>query len=161
MLQSSASIETSQTSSGGGLSLAQVDARINALALTPSAAASTYLKIADADDQYAPRTRSVQLRCTASGLDGTSASVVASTFAGSFQSIDASRVTAFISGSDLRLVIACDESNVTSVKNTMTLLDAATLQAKLPTGVTVSTSDALTVGTALLTKSSVPIMLYT
>lgn len=160
MLQSSASIETSQTSSSG-LSLAQVDARINALAVTPSAAASTYLKIADADDQYAPRTRSVQLRCIASGLEGTSASAVASTFAASFQSIDASRVTAFISGSDLRLVIACDESNVTSVKNTMTLLDAATLQAKLPTGVTVSTSDALTVGAALLTKNSVPIMLYT
>jgi len=70
-------------------------------------------------------------------------------------------VTAYINGSDLRLVVSCDDSNVTSVKNTMSLLDAGTLEAKLPTGVTVSTSDALTVGTALLTKSSVPIMLYT
>ena len=146
-----ASIEASRVttgvSGGSGLTEAQMDAR--------------YLKIADADDQYAPRTRSVQIRCTASGLGGTTASAVASTFAGSFPSIAASRVTAYISGSDLRLVISCDDSNVTSVKNTMSLLDAGTLEAKLPTGVTVSTSDALTVGTALLTKSSVPIMLYT
>ena len=152
MLQSTASIESL---GGVGMSKAQI------LKLINETTEPEYLKKTDADDLYAPRTRSVQLRCIASGLEGTSASAVASTFAASFQSIDASRVTAFISGSDLRLIIACDESNVTSVKNTMTLLDAATLQAKLPTGVTVSTSDALTVGAALLTKNSVPIMLYT
>lgn len=160
MLQSSASIETSQTSSGGGLSLAQVDARINALALTPSAAASTYLKIADADDQYAPRTRSVQLRCTASGLDGTSASAVASTFAGTYATIEASQVTAYINENELRLVVSCDDSNVATVRSLLSMLDAAALEAKLPSGVIVSTNVPLSVATALLTKSEEPIMLY-
>ncbi len=160
-----ASIEAPRVTTGGsggsGLTEAQVDARINTLALTSSAANSTFLKIADADDQYAPRTRSVQIRCTASGLDGTTASAVASTFAGTYSTIDASRVTAYINGSDLRLVISCDESNVTTVRNLLLLLDVAALEAKLPSGVAVSTTAPLSVGTALLTKSEDPIMLYT
>ena len=139
--------------SDGGMSQARI------LALINETTEPTYLKKADADDLYAPRARSVQLRCTASGLTGTSASAVASTFAGSFPSIDASRVTAYIDDSELRLVISCDETNITSVKDTMASLDAVGLQAKLPAGVLVSTSDALSVGTALLTKSNVPIML--
>ena len=148
-LEANASIQ----SGGGGMNRAQI------LALINETTEPKYLKIADADDQYAPRARSVQLQCTASGLAGTSASTVASTFAASFPSIDASRVTAFINGDELRLLISCDETNITSVRDTMASLDAVGLQAKLPAGVLVSTSDALSVGTALLTKSSVPIML--
>ena len=142
-----------QSGGSGGISKARI------LALINETTEPKYLKIADADDQYAPRARSVQLRCTASGLTGTSALAVASTFAGSFPSIDASRVTAYIDDSELRLVISCDETNITSVKDTMASLDAVGLQARLPPGVLVSTSDALSVGTALLTKSNVPILL--
>ena len=64
-----------------------------------------------------------------------------------------------IDGNTLRLIVSCDESNVTSVKDTLAQLDAASLELKLPSGVTISRSDALTVGTALLTRSGVPVML--
>ena len=105
--------------SGDGLTEAQVDARINALALTSSAANSTYLKIADADDQYAPRTRAVQVTCTADGLNGTTESALATNFAGSFASIDASRVTAHITGtSSLRIQVTCIDPGPTNVQTT-------------------------------------------
>ena len=95
--------------SGGGLTEAQVLTMIsnNASGITENFANSTYLKIADADDQYAPRTRAVQVTCTANGLNGTTESALATNFAGSFASIDASRVTAHISGTSLRIQVTC------------------------------------------------------
>jgi len=171
-VRSSLSNTQSGGGSGGGLTEAEVITLINdnapsgtlttaQLTAVNSVINNDYLKVEDADDQYAPRARSVQIRCAASGLNGTTASAVASTFAGTYTTIDASRVTAYINGSDLRLVVSCDESNVTTVKNLLVLLDAAALEAKLPSGVAVSTSAPLSVGTTLLTKSDEPIMLYT
>lgn len=156
MLQSSASIETSQTSSGGGLSLAQIDARINALALTPSAAALTYLKIADADDQYAPRTRAVQVTCTASGLNGTTESALATNFAGSFASIDADRVTAHITGTSLRIQVSCVDTNVQATEDAMPTTSAA-MSTALNTANVSATSTPI-VSRSLLTFDGSPLL---
>lgn len=156
MLQSSASIETSQTSSRGGLSLAQIDARINALALTPSAAASTYLKIADADDQYAPRTRAVQVTCTASGLNGTTESALATNFAGSFASIDADRVTAHITGTSLRIQVSCVDTNVQATEDAMPTT-SATMSTALNTANVSATSTPI-VSRSLLTFDGSPLL---
>ena len=151
MLQSNASIESL---SGVGMSKAQI------LKLINETTEPEYLKKTDADDLYAPRVRSVQLQCIAFGLETTSAEAISSAFADTFSFIDASRVSAVIDGNTLRLIVSCDESNVTSVKDTLAQLDAASLETKLlPVGVTISRNDALTVGTALLTKSGVPVML--
>lgn len=159
MLQSSASIETSQISSGGGLSVAQVDARIYALALTPNAAAATYLKIADADDQYAPRTRAVQVTCTATGLNGTTESALATNFAGSFVSIDADRVTAHITGTSLRIQVSCVDTNVQATEDAMPKTSAALSTALNTVGVSVTSTPV--VSRSLLTFDGSPLLTIT
>ena len=134
-LEANASIQSGGGGGGGGLTLAQVDNRINALALTSSAAAATYLKIADADDQYAPRARAVQVTCTASGLNGTTESALATNFAGSFASIDANRVSAHITGTSLRIQVSCVDTNVQATEDAMPTTSAAMTTALNTSGV--------------------------
>jgi hypothetical protein len=159
LLGANASIEAGRASSrggGGGLTEAQVDARINALALTSSAAASKYLKIADADDQYAPRTRAVQVTCTATGLNGTTESALATNFAGSFASIDASRVTAHITGTSLRIQVSCVDTNVQATETAMPTTSAAMTTALNTSGV-FATSNPV-VSRSLLTFDGSPLL---
>ena len=149
-------VTTGGSGSGDGLTEAQVDARINALALTSSAAASTYLKIADADDQYAPRTRAVQVTCTATGLNGTTESALATNFAGSFASIDASRVTAHISGTSLRMQVSCVDTNVQATETAMPTTSAAMTTALDTSGVTATSNPV--VSRSLLTFEGSPLL---
>ena len=104
--------------SGDGLTEAQVDARINALAsgITENFANSTYLKIADADDQYAPRTRSVQVTCTLSGSIPSASTLKSSFESHSVCSGLASEqvVSAHLTGTSLRMQITCIDTNSTS-----------------------------------------------
>ena len=150
---------TGGSGSGGGLTEAQVEAKINALALTSSAANSTYLKIADADDQYAPRTRAVQVTCTANGLNGTTESALATNFAGSFASIDASRVTAHISGTSLRIQVTCIDPGPTNVQTTEGLMpttSAAMTTSLATTGVS-ATSDPVVSRSLLMSNGGLPL----
>ena len=149
-------VTTGGSGSGDGLTEAQVDARINALALTSSAANSTYLKIADADDQYAPRTRAVQVTCTATGLNGTTESALATNFAGSFASIDASRVTAHISGTSLRMQVSCVDTNVQATETAMPTTSAAMTTALDTSGVTATSNPV--VSRSLLTFEGNPLL---
>ena len=153
-------VTTGGSGSGDGLTEAQVDARINALALTSSAAASTYLKIADADDQYAPRTRAVQVTCTATGLNGTTESALATNFAGSFASIDASRVTAHISGTSLRIQVTCIDPGPTNVQTTEGLMPTTSgdMSTKLNTTGVSATSDPVVSRSLLMSSGGDPVL---
>lgn len=113
--------------SGDGLTVAQVTALINDLA--PSATLTTaqltavnsvinndYLKVEDADDQYAPRTRSVQVTCTLSGSIP-SASALKSSFESHSVCIGLASgqvVSAHLTGTSLRMQITCIDTNSTS-----------------------------------------------
>jgi len=158
-LGDNASIQAGGGGGGGGLTLAQVENRINALALTSSAAAATYLKIADADDQYAPRARAVQVTCTASGLTGTTESALATNFAGSFASIDANRVSAHITGTSLRIQVTCIDPGPTSVQTTAALIPttSAAMTTALNTSGVAATSNPV-VSRSLLTFDGNPLL---
>ena len=145
-------------SGGDGLTEAQVLTMIsnNASGITENFANSTYLKIADADDQYAPRTRAVQVTCTATGLNGTTESALATNFAGSFASIDASRVTAHITGTSLRMQVSCVDTNVQATETAMPTTSAAMTTA-LNTSNVSATSNPM-VSRSLLTFEGTPLL---
>ena len=149
--------------SGDGLTLTDVDARINALALTSSAANSTYLKIADADDQYAPRTRAVQVTCTLSGTIPSEAALKSSFESHSVCTGLASGqvVSAHLTGTSLRMQITCIDTNVEATETAMAPLKSSsngitTMTAALG-GVTVASLPV--VSRSLLTSSGgVPLL---
>ena len=151
-------------SSGDGLTLTEVDARINTLALTSSAANSTFLKIADADDQYAPRTRAVQVTCTLSGTIPSEAALKSSFESHSVcASLDSGQVvSAHLTGTSLRMQITCIDTNVEATETAMAPLKSssdgiATMSAALGGGVTVASLPV--VSRSLLTSSGgVPLL---
>ena len=151
-------VTTGGSGSGDGLTLTDVDARINALALTSSAANSTYLKIADADDQYAPRTRAVQVTCTLSGTIPSEAALKSSFEVHSVCSnLDSGQVvSAHLTGTSLRMQITCIDTNVDATETAMAPLKSssngiATMSAALGGGVTVESLPV--VSRSLLTSS--------
>ena len=148
--------------SGDGLTEAQVLTLIsnNASGITENFANSTYLKIADADDQYAPRTRAVQVTCTANGLNGTTESALATNFAGSFASIDASRVTAHITGTSLRMQVTCIDPGPTNVQTTEGFMPTTSvdMSTKLNTSDVTATSDPVVSRSLLMSSGGDPIL---
>ena len=152
--------------SGDGLTLTDVDARINALAsgITENFANSTYLKIADADDQYAPRTRAVQVTCTLSGTIPSESALKSSFESHSVCSnlVSGQVVSAHLTGTSLRMQITCIDTNVDATETAMAQLKSsssgiATMSAALGGGVTVVSLPV--VSRSLLTSSGgVPLL---
>lgn len=151
------SLSFSNTGSAGGLSRAEVDARINALALTSSAAASTYLRIADADDLYTPR-KQVIVSCSVqstNGWAGVTEATLASNFATNMSISGDQVVTAHKDGTTLRIEVTCKDSNVASTQSAVqsTLTSAAAMTTVLGvSGVTASSTPVIT--RSLLTSST-------
>ena len=155
---------TTGGSSGGGLTAAEVLTMIsnNASGITESFANSTYLKIADADDQYAPRTRAVQVTCTLSGTIPSEAALKSSFESHSVCSnlVSGQVVSAHLTGTSLRMQITCIDTNVEATETAMAPLKSsstgiATMSAALG-GVTVASLPV--VSRSLLTFEGNPLL---
>ena len=152
--------------SGDGLTEAQVLTMIsnNASGITENFANSTYLKIADADDQYAPRTRAVQVTCTLSGTIPSEAALKSSFESHSVCTNLATGqvVSAHLTGTSLRMQITCIDTNVEATETAMAPLKStsngiAAMSAALGGGVTVASLPV--VSRSLLTSSGgVPLL---
>ena len=178
-VRSSLSNTQSGGGSGGGLTEAEVITLINdnapsgtlttaQLTAVNSVINNDYLKVEDADDQYAPRRRSVQVTCTLSGSIP-SASALKSSFESHSVCTGLATgqvVSAHLTGTSLRMQITCIDTNSTSqvdaTETAMAPLKAssngiATMTAALGGGVTVVSLPV--VSRSLLTSSGgVPLL---
>ena len=165
---------TTGGSSGDGLTVAEVITLINdyapsgtlttaQLAAVNSVVNNDYLKVEDADDQYAPRTRSVQVTCTLSGTIPSEAALKSSFESHSVCSnlVSGQVVSAHLTGTSLRIQITCIDTNVVATETAMAQLKSsssgiATMSAALG-GVTVASLPV--VSRSLLTSSGgVPLL---
>ena len=163
------------TGGGSGLTAAEVITLINdnapsgtlttaQLAAVNSVVNNDYLRVEDADDQYAPRTRAVQVTCTLSGTIPSEAALKSSFESHSVcTGLDSGQVvSAHLTGTSLRMQITCIDTNVEATETAMAPLKSssngiATMSAALGGGVTVESLPV--VSRSLLTSSGgVPLL---